>query len=132
MEINSPIINEYSTLLVKKCTYLLEKKLIEFTAGDLRVMIGQNIHLDYLVPMAIGILEDDILVEGDYFEGDLLLNVLHIQNTFWENNLSYKNTLSEIIIQQKYKLSEIDLVEDILSDIENSIIKFLISQNKHF
>ena len=44
--------------------------------------IGQNMSLEYLLPIAIDHLQDDPLVEGDYYRGDLLVAVLGIQPAF--------------------------------------------------
>ena len=41
------------TGLVKRCIELSKKPLDEFTASDLRVMIGQQFGLPYLVPIAL-------------------------------------------------------------------------------
>ena len=43
---------------------------------DLRIMIGQEIGLDYLIPVAVAELEREPLAEGDYYPGDLLANVI--------------------------------------------------------
>jgi CDI immunity proteins len=59
------------------------KPLDEFTAEDLRIMIGQNIGLNYLLPLAIEHLEENPLASGDFYRGDLLKNVLSIDLHFW-------------------------------------------------
>jgi hypothetical protein len=60
------------TPLVTKCMLLRRKPLGEFTAGDLRMMIGQQISLSYLIVLAVEQLELDPLVEGTVYPGDLL------------------------------------------------------------
>ncbi len=66
----------FSSSLVIRCHALRRKPLKDFSPGDMRVMIGQEIGLPYLLPMALEALVADPLVEGDYFPGDLLLTVL--------------------------------------------------------
>src|SRR6476620_11148465 len=56
----------YSSHLVTTCHRLRHKPLLDFTAEDLRIMIGQNISLELLVPLAIERLELDPLAEGDF------------------------------------------------------------------
>ncbi len=68
--------------LVTTCHRLRRKPLDEFTIEDLRIMIGQNIGLQYLVPLAIPRLKQKPLAEGDFFEGDLLLNVTRMDRKF--------------------------------------------------
>lgn len=77
-----PTLSGEETTLIKRCHALRKKVLNDFTVEDLRIMTGQNIGLDYLVPLAIGVLSDDLFAEGDYYEGDLLKNVLNIAPAF--------------------------------------------------
>lgn len=67
---------DYDSGLVRTCHRLRTKPINEFTADDLRVMIGQSIGLEHLVPIALQILEEDPLVQGRYFPGDLLSSVV--------------------------------------------------------
>ena len=46
-------------------------------------MIEQDISLNYLIPLAIEQLQRDPLVAGDYYPGDLLEAVLHVESGFW-------------------------------------------------
>jgi hypothetical protein len=62
---------------------LRRKPLREFTAEDLRFMIGQQIGLQYLVPIALELLSRDPLASGHLYRGDLLLTVLRIDRAFW-------------------------------------------------
>jgi len=77
---------DYNSHLVKTCYQLRKKPLRDFTIEDLRIMIGQNINLKFLIPIAIEQLKKNILAEGDFFEGDLLKNVLDSDSIFWSNN----------------------------------------------
>ena len=52
-------------------------------------MIGQEIGLYFLMPLAIETLTDNIFAEGDYYEGDLLKNVLEVNTKFWDDNKNY-------------------------------------------
>ena len=87
--------------LVKTCYKLRKKQLCEFEIEDFRILIGQDIGLKYLIPLAIKILEKNILAEGHFHEGDLLKSVLtsnpdywKIEREDWSNVISiYKNNL---------------------------------------
>ncbi|MEL1246041.1 contact-dependent growth inhibition system immunity protein [Flavobacterium sp. DGU11] len=76
----------YSSYLVRTCHALRKKPLQDFTIEDLRIMIGQNISLEYLMPLAIPELEKNILAEGDFYPGDLLKAVLSAEGGFWEKH----------------------------------------------
>lgn len=46
-------------------------------------MIGQRIGLPHLVPLALDVLEQDPLAEGDFYPGDLLRNVCRVPDSYW-------------------------------------------------
>jgi CDI immunity proteins len=73
-----------ATPLIKRCHELRTKPLRDFTVEDLRIMIGQQVALNRLVPLALDRLRRDPLVEGDYYPGDLLASVLRVDAAFWE------------------------------------------------
>lgn len=77
---------EYDSALVLNCHRLRRVPLNEFTAEDLRLMIGQDLSLEYLMPIAIEHLEKNPFVDGDYHPGDLLKNVLGVRRDFWEQH----------------------------------------------
>ena len=66
----------YDSHLVTTCHRLRTKPIDEFSVEDLRIMIGQQIGLPHLVPLAVAALERDPLAEGDDYPGDLLANVI--------------------------------------------------------
>lgn len=86
------------TPLIKKCHDLRKKKLTDFTVEDLRLLIGQNIGLEYLLPLAFKILSQNIFSEGNCYPGDLLNSVLNIETGFWVNDLESRNMFLKIII----------------------------------
>jgi hypothetical protein len=75
-----------ATTLIRRCHNLRRKPISEFTVEDLRLMIGQRIALAHLVPLALAHLDIDPLAEGDFYPGDLLTVVLHVQPSFWQQN----------------------------------------------
>jgi hypothetical protein len=73
----------HATFLIKRCHELRTKPLKDFTVDDLRIMIGQQIALRQLVPLALERLQPAALMEADY-PGDLLAGVLGVDRAFWE------------------------------------------------
>jgi hypothetical protein len=57
----------------------------QFRIEDLRLMIGQKVGLEYLVPIALDHLDANPLVEGDFYPGDLLAAVLRVPDGFWRD-----------------------------------------------
>jgi hypothetical protein len=89
------------TPLVKKCCELTTKPLNKYSIENLRLMISQEIGLDFLIPIAITKLQADWLAEGDLYEGDLLSSVLNIDSTFWKMNAAYRSQLNELIADKE-------------------------------
>jgi hypothetical protein len=48
------------------------------TVEDLRILLGQNVGVAILSPIAIDRLESDPLAEGDFYPGDLLVAALQL------------------------------------------------------
>ena len=88
---------EFTSHLVTTCHELRKKPLSYFEVEDFRIMIGQNFCLDFLVPLALEILDDNIYSEGDYYSGDLLEALLRVDKDFWKNNIAYKTDLENIL-----------------------------------
>src|SRR5260221_5351491 len=64
--------------LFATCHRLRKKPIDEFTTEDLRIMIGQNIGLKYLFPPVLELLENNPMVEGDFYAGDLLTSAIRV------------------------------------------------------
>jgi hypothetical protein len=74
---------EHDSRLVTTIHKLRHKPIGEFTVKDLRITIGQSVGLRHLVPLAVNHLQSEPLAEGDFYPGDLLCNVISIDNAFW-------------------------------------------------
>jgi hypothetical protein len=94
----------FDSHLVLTCNELRKKAIGRFEIEDLRIMIGQEIGLDYLIPLALETLEDNIFAKGDMYSGDLLDTVLRIDSNFWGNNPIYKADLEYILEENINKL----------------------------
>jgi hypothetical protein len=93
--------------LIKTCNSLRKKQLQDFTTEDLRIMIGQEIGLYFLMPLAIETLTNDLFAEGDMYEGDLLKNVLEVDTKFWDDNKNYWQQLNDIIKDRRQEITKI-------------------------
>ena len=76
----------YSSFLVLRCHDLRKKPVQDFSVEDLRLMIGQNVGLKFLIPVAINVLEKNPFFSGDHYFGDLLCAVLSVEKKFWMEN----------------------------------------------
>lgn len=108
--------------LEKSCHSLRKKPIKHFETEDLRIMISQNIGLKYLIPLALETLKENILAEGDFYEGDLLKSVLTSDREFWNKETDLFNEL-ELIISKNENLM-IERVPEFL-DSFNELKNFL-------
>lgn len=60
-------------------------------------MIGQQIGLRFLVPVALEVLERNPLAEGDYYPGDLLASVLTAGEEFWRRERGWQNRVQALL-----------------------------------
>lgn len=77
------------TNLVRRCIELSKIPIADFSSSDLRLMIGQQFGLPYLIPLALEKLQENIFIETDFYEGDLLSNVLNVDTSFWNDNENF-------------------------------------------
>jgi hypothetical protein len=76
---------EFDSFLVTNVHRLRRVPLKQFRVEDLRLVIGQQVGLEYLVPIALDHLEANPLAEGDYYPGDLLAAVARVPEGFWRD-----------------------------------------------
>ncbi|HEY0761022.1 MAG TPA: contact-dependent growth inhibition system immunity protein [Pyrinomonadaceae bacterium] len=103
-----------SSALAITCLTLYEKPLKDFTVENLRVMIGQSIGLEFLIPLAVELLRKNPFVEGDYYPGDLLSVVLKVAPGFWQTHPDLYWSVSEIVAG----------LPSLMSDLTDAIQRF--------
>src|SRR4029077_6378141 len=86
----------YDSHLVTTIHRLRRVPLRQFSVEDLRIMMGQNIGLKYLIPLALEHLRKDPLADGDFYPGDLLKIVLTADPKFWLDHPQWHNEVQEI------------------------------------
>jgi len=91
----------FTSSVVIRWHALRRKPLKELSVEDLRLLAGQQIGLDYIVPLARNVLEENPLARGDYYRGDLLMSVLTVEHRFWERRPDLRRRFDDV-------LSEVD------------------------
>lgn len=86
-----------ATALDSQVRALYKKAVKELTVEDLRLMIGQGVGLEYLIPLATDLLSENPFVEGDYYPGDLLSAVMNVKDDFWVSHQNLYWIISEIV-----------------------------------
>lgn len=75
--------SNYGSHLVMTCHALRKKPIGQFTCEDLRIMIGQGISLEFLIPLALNYLRKRPLFSGGLLEEGLLTSVCVIPFSYW-------------------------------------------------
>lgn len=101
----------FDSHLIRTCHTLRRKPLKDFSVEDLRMMIGQNLSLAILVPIALDLLQEDPLTEGDYFPGDLLLNLMRIDRAFLLDHPSLSTQILDLYQRVRNSLIEDSFVK---------------------
>jgi hypothetical protein len=101
----------FDSHLVTTIHQLRHKPLEHFSVEDLRINIGQNIALEWLLPMAIEHLQDDPFAEGDFYRGDLLNAVLTIEPLFWSDHRELREIVAHIAQDATARRQELDETE---------------------
>ncbi len=92
--------------LVATCHRLMRKPINEFTVEDLRIMVGQSIGIEFLVPIAIEILEINLFAEGNFYPGDLLETLISVPPPqFWREHSDLARCLDAVLRRAMENLS---------------------------
>jgi hypothetical protein len=71
------------TRLVQEVHRLRSVPIGQMTTEDLRLLLGQQIGTEWLMPLALECLKRDPLAEADFYPGDLLVGVLRTEASYW-------------------------------------------------
>jgi len=77
---------EYDSHVVLEAHRLRSVPLGNLTVENLRLLLGQQIGTQWLMPLALARLNVDPLAEGDFYPGDLLISVLGTNATYWSSH----------------------------------------------
>jgi CDI immunity proteins len=106
---------EYHSHLVLTCHSLHKKPIDQFTAADLRIMIGQNFGTKYLMPQALNILKSEPLIASELYEGDLLSSLVTLPKEYWNEHPEHVSQAREIAsnaIKLMKEQEDIDSVDE--------------------
>jgi CDI immunity proteins len=109
--------NAPNSYLVDRCIQLCNTPISQFEVEDYRILINQGIALEYLVPIAMDILSQNIFAEGDYFEGDLLKSILTIEESFWNKNHLLREQLRQICLREFDAIENLNLSDSIKENL---------------
>ncbi|WP_374334428.1 contact-dependent growth inhibition system immunity protein [Leeia sp.] len=82
--------------LAVACHQLRHKPVGQMTVEDLRILIGQDIGLPYLMPLALDILQHDPMAKGQHYPGDLLCAALRASSAFYHHYPAYRFAVRDL------------------------------------
>ena len=94
--------------VLQRCFDARKKPLSELTEGDLRLLIGQDIGLGFLVPLALSSLERDPLLEAEHYKGDLLVAVLRASPAFFQSERVLRTRVEKLLDHLPMLIDELD------------------------
>ncbi|WP_214105000.1 contact-dependent growth inhibition system immunity protein [Acrocarpospora catenulata] len=104
-----------ATRLVAAVYALRRRPIGALTVEDLRLLIGQDVGLPHLLPLALEVLRDNPMAEGDMYEGDLLSAVVTRAPAAWSESLELKQELRVILLE----------LADLPLDLQQKVDRFL-------
>lgn len=108
---------DFPTPLVEKCYRYRKIPVQDLSIEQIRLLLGQKIGVRHLLNKAIKVLKEDILSEGDFFPGDLLISVLRLENSDWKGNAQLQTEFNKLLELKKSEIIAGD-DKDILRQIE--------------
>ena len=111
-----PALDSY---VITTCHKARQKPIRSLSNEEIRCLIGQKIGLKYLLPIAVGIVKKEPLIDITLFEGDLLLNLVRLDISDWEYNPNELQIFITIIFDNR---SQIEISEDIPSELIETYI----------
>jgi hypothetical protein len=114
-------LTEFESSLIATCYKLKNKKLQNYSTEDLRIMVGQHIGLTWLIPLALDKLKVDILAEGDFYEGDLLVSVLKTSPSYWLNHSLELATFITLLEENLTSIAISDAPKIVLENVYQSL-----------
>jgi len=102
----------FDSALVMMIHQLRRRPINSLSVEDLRILIGQNVGLPYLISLAIERLADGPLTRGDLYRGDLLKQVLSLEPEFWRTHTELYKEVEKVI-------SDLEIIRD---TIENELL----------
>lgn len=106
--------------------YMLHNKpLCDYTKADVYFMIGQEAGMKYFLPMAIGYLNENLMVEAEDYPGDLLHRLTTLDKKWWDQFPDHHNELVKLLKDYETLLADPDMFYETRKLLRVAIRNFL-------
>jgi hypothetical protein len=106
----------YGSHVVMTCHAIRRKRVCDLTVEELRLAIGQEMGLAFLLPAAVSHLQREPLAAGDFFPGDLLVKVLRVRPAIWQSSPPLKGPRADVIALETGALAAAAQMDDFWKD----------------
>jgi len=120
-----PFLGPETSLTKRVKDIVFNKAINDFDTEDVRLLISQNDYLEITIPLALGLLKNNPMIEGDFYPGDLLKCTLTISNDYWKSHLSEKGELEQLFIENKNIILNYDVSNEIKEQIRAAFERLL-------
>lgn len=103
--------SDFGSYVVQTSQKALKKPLNQLSLEEIRLLLTQRLCVPYVLPMAVAALEQDILQEVYYYEGDLLNAVLGLPEAFWKDTEEERNIVARLVKEHYSLIKEAEFVE---------------------
>ena len=111
----------FDSSLVQSVHRLRHVPLKDLSAEDLRLMIGEQVGLRYLIPLALDILAVDPFTEGNYYSGDLLHAVIGLPREFWSTHTELASRAGTIARGALAEIDAVDAAAELRSELQRVV-----------
>jgi hypothetical protein len=115
------VVPSHGSYLASEMSRLRTVPLNELSVEDLRILIGQSVGLQFLVPIAVEHLEAEPLASGDFYRGDLLRNVTEVPDTFWSSQAVLRRRLVRVLQRALDQIRTIHAVEGLERELRAAL-----------
>ena len=108
---------EGGSYLLSQLRRLSTLPLKQLRIEDIRLLIGQSLGLEFLVPIALDHLEAHPLAAGDFYPGDLLKNVVEAPESFWNNHPELRQRLVSALERALERVRKVNTVPELEGEL---------------
>ena len=84
------------TIMIKRCHALRRKPLASLALDEVGLAIRQRVGLPYILDLAVKLVSEEPLLEGEHYPGDILSALLKMPDKQWAGRMELKEQLPGI------------------------------------
>lgn len=111
---------KFDSSLVTNVHRLRRIPLKQYRLEDLRLMIGQQIGVNHLVPRALDHLEMHPLASGDFYPGDVLAAVARLPDSFWSLHPQLVSRAIQAIDAALARIHKVGTIEELSDELRSA------------